>query len=106
MLARTPREIGAFVKETRRLKGLTQATLAARAGVSRSWLVSFEAGKRSLEIGLALDVLGNLDIRLDLQRVGESLSGHAKAETSAKGDLRIPTAEEALAHAAARKPPK
>ncbi|NGM23882.1 helix-turn-helix transcriptional regulator [Roseomonas stagni] len=66
MQVRTPRELGAFIRDTRKRQGLTQARLAERAGVSRSWVIDLEAGKHSLEIGLVLAVLDLLGIALHL----------------------------------------
>ncbi len=41
------RTLGAFIKDARTVQGLTQQQLAEQAGVSRSWLIGVEQGKRS-----------------------------------------------------------
>jgi HTH-type transcriptional regulator/antitoxin HipB len=62
---RTPRDIGALVRDRRQAAGLTQTALAEQAGVSRRWLAAIEAGKPGAEIGLLLRVLAALGTRLD-----------------------------------------
>lgn len=62
MFIRTPQDIGALLRETRKKAGLGQAELARRIGVSRQWVVEVERGKPRAEIGLvlrALNTLGN-----------------------------------------------
>jgi y4mF family transcriptional regulator len=46
--------------------GLTQAELAARAGVSRDWVNSFERGKRTVELALVLRLLDTLGIGIEV----------------------------------------
>lgn len=46
--------------------GLSQAELASRAGASRDWVNSFEAGKPTVELILVLRVLEALDLCLDV----------------------------------------
>jgi HTH-type transcriptional regulator / antitoxin HipB len=51
----------------RRLElGVSQAGLAARAGVSRDWVNSFERGKPTVELILVLRILEVLGLRLEL----------------------------------------
>jgi HTH-type transcriptional regulator/antitoxin HipB len=45
---------------------LTQAGLAARAGVSRKWIYEFEAGKPTAELRLILRVLEALGLALEI----------------------------------------
>jgi HTH-type transcriptional regulator/antitoxin HipB len=57
----------------RRLElGLSQAELASRAGVSRDWVNSFEAGKPTVELILVLKILEPLGLRLDVADVADS----------------------------------
>ena len=61
MLIRTARDLGAVIRDNRRLLGLGQQALADRIGVSRQWVVEVEKGKPRAEVGLvlrALDALG------------------------------------------------
>lgn len=60
--------LGIAVRQGREDAGLTQAELAARAGVSRPWLSQLENGKRSVEVGKVLAVLGALDLYMDIGR--------------------------------------
>jgi HTH-type transcriptional regulator / antitoxin HipB len=52
--------------------GLSQAELASRAGVSRDWVNSFEAGKPTVELILVLKILEPLGLRLDVADVADS----------------------------------
>lgn len=58
----TPVELGLYAQDRRRrVLRLSQGDLAQRIGVSRYWVMDFEAGRPGVEIGLvlkALDVLG------------------------------------------------
>jgi len=47
---------------------MSQAQLAAHAGVSRKWVYEFEAGKPSAELGLILRVLEALGLELEIAR--------------------------------------
>ena len=58
---RSPQRIGRGVRSARRASGLSQAEVAARAGVSREALTRLEAGKhvaRTDTLTAVLDVLG------------------------------------------------
>ncbi len=65
MLVNTPRDIGALVRHERRQADLSQAQLAERAGVSRQWIIGFEQGKSSAELGHVLRVVAAVGLRLD-----------------------------------------
>ncbi|GAB2472376.1 helix-turn-helix domain-containing protein [Xylanimonas ulmi] len=63
--ARSLPRLGSSVKSLRLARGLTQATLASSADVSRQTVVALEAGKtRGMEIGVILRVLDALDASL------------------------------------------
>jgi HTH-type transcriptional regulator/antitoxin HipB len=91
MQIRTPRALGAFVRDARKRRGMTQAQLADRARVSRTWVVDLEAGKRTLEIGLVMLVLEILGLIIKLEQA-RALGGHA----AAYGTLEIAPAETLL----------
>lgn len=95
MQIRTPRELGAFVRDARKRRGMTQAQLADRSQVSRTWVVDLEAGKRTLEIGLVMSVLEILGIIIELGQA-RALGGHAAAKAAAYGSLEIAPAEALL----------
>jgi HTH-type transcriptional regulator/antitoxin HipB len=60
------RDLGLFVRESRRDLGKTQAELADEARVSRRWLAALEAGKATAEFGLVLRTLQALGLELDV----------------------------------------
>ncbi|MDO8187752.1 helix-turn-helix domain-containing protein [Conexibacter sp. JD483] len=60
------RQLSLAVRRRRAELGLTQAQLAARARVSRQWVIDFEAGKETAELGLTLRLLDALDLHLQL----------------------------------------
>jgi HTH-type transcriptional regulator / antitoxin HipB len=66
MTVRSIRDLAAAVRGRRIDLGLSQANLAARAGVSRKWIYEFEAGKPKAELGLILRVLDALALSLEL----------------------------------------
>ena len=63
---RTSRDLGAAIRRARQDRGLSQAELAARAGVGRPWLSEVESGKRTAEIGRILLVVSALDLTMAL----------------------------------------
>ena len=61
----------ASVARGRRIElGLTQAELAARSGVSRDWVNSFERGKRTVEISLVFRLFDALGIGVEAADAG------------------------------------
>lgn len=78
MRVRSIRDLASAARGRRLDLGLNQAELAERAGVSRKWLVEFEAGKPSAELGLAMRVLDELGLALDVT---------SKADSSSSGGL-------------------
>lgn len=58
---------------------MSQAELAARAGVSRKWIYEFEAGKPNAEVGLLLRVLDALGLTLEVIPDGQ-------AEAASRGE--------------------
>lgn len=65
MSIRTPADLGAAIRERRKELKLDQAELAARIGVSRQWVISVEKGRSRTEIGLLLQALETLGLRLE-----------------------------------------
>lgn len=66
MKVRSIRDLAAVVRGRRRDLRLSQAELAARAGVSRKWIYQFEGGKPTAELRLILRVLDALGLALDV----------------------------------------
>ena len=57
-------EFGAFIREAREQKGLLQADIAEKLGVSRSYYAYIESGSREIYFTLAINICQvlNLDI--------------------------------------------
>ena len=66
MIVRSTHDLAVTVRGRRKDLGLSQADLAARAGVSRKWVYEFEAAKPTVEVGRLLQVLDALDLELHL----------------------------------------
>jgi HTH-type transcriptional regulator/antitoxin HipB len=66
MRIRSIHNLASAARGRRLALGLSQADLAARAGISRDWVNYFEAGKPTVELILVLRVLEALDLRLDV----------------------------------------
>ena len=62
----TPQEIGALIKQTRKVLGVTQKDLALTSGTGLRFVIDLEKGKETCEIGKALTVLQTLGIKLTL----------------------------------------
>jgi y4mF family transcriptional regulator len=63
----TVREAAAAIRELREDRGWSQSELAAKAGVSRSFLVDLEGGKPTVEASKLLDVFQALGFELALR---------------------------------------
>ncbi len=81
MLIRTPKDLGAVIRERRRELGWGQQALAGKIGVSRQWVIEIEKGKPRAEVGLVLRVLDALGVSLSLgggtmalSKTGDSVS--------------------------------
>jgi HTH-type transcriptional regulator/antitoxin HipB len=84
-------DLVAAVRGRRRQLGLSQAELASRAGVSRQWLVAFEAGKPTVELSLVLRLLDALGLRLALDERAEDAASTTGIDLDALlDDLRGP----------------
>lgn len=73
-------ELGAAVRLERHRRGLSQAELAATAGVSREWLVRLEGGAPRLEADKVLSILNALDIAVVPKEQQPTQSDIAKAQ--------------------------
>lgn len=72
------RDIAAAVRGRRQDLRLSQAELAARAGVSRAWLNAFEAGKPTAQLDLVIRLLDALDLRLALDDGDRTINDRAR----------------------------
>jgi HTH-type transcriptional regulator/antitoxin HipB len=66
MRIRTTAQLGAAIRDSRSASGLTQAALAARAGISRRTVIAIEQGHAAGEVGRILDVLDALSLDISL----------------------------------------
>jgi y4mF family transcriptional regulator len=62
----TPQQIGALIRQTRKILGVTQKDLALTSGTGLRFVIDLEKGKETCEIGKALTVLQTLGIKLTL----------------------------------------
>ena len=86
MIVRAPRDLGLLVREARRSQRLTQAHLAAKAGVSRDWVSALERGNSGAEFGRVLRTVNALELRLDVSP-GSTPSPRAKASAARLDDI-------------------
>lgn len=63
-----PADLGAFLRDRRQQRGLTQAELADELGISRRYVVEIEQGKPSLYTDRLFAVLRELDIVLKAEQ--------------------------------------
>ncbi|MFC4254639.1 type II toxin-antitoxin system Y4mF family antitoxin [Altererythrobacter xixiisoli] len=63
-----PQQIGKAVREARRSMGLRQDQLAGAAGVGLRFIVDLEAGKPTIQLGKAIQVLDALGCTLTMDR--------------------------------------
>lgn len=66
MIIANAEQLGALLRRARKDKAMTQADLAAVAGVSRQWVVAAEAGAPTARLDLVLDVLRAVDLVVDV----------------------------------------
>lgn len=70
-MMQTPNDLGQLIRLERRRQRLTQAQLAALAGVGIRFVRELERGKASCRLGLALTVLQTLGLSLSVQGRGD-----------------------------------
>jgi transcriptional regulator with XRE-family HTH domain len=58
-------EFGTFVREARERKGLYQADVAEKLGVSRSYYAFIEGGQRDIYLTLAVNLCRVLDLNIN-----------------------------------------
>jgi HTH-type transcriptional regulator/antitoxin HipB len=64
----TPGSLGAAIRHYRREAGLSQAELAERAGLHRSYLSDLEQGKETEQVRRILRILKQLGVRMTLEK--------------------------------------
>jgi len=87
MQIKSIRDLASTVRGRRQDLGLSQAEIAARAGVSRDWVNQIEAGKPKAEFGLVLRLLDALGLQLDT--VPRDQGGHLSTRGSVDLDALL-----------------
>lgn len=64
----TPESLGAAIRHYRTEAGLSQAQLAEKAGLNRTYLSNLESGKETEQIRRILRVLRQLGVRMTLDK--------------------------------------
>lgn len=64
----TPASLGAAIRHYRRQAGLSQAELAERTGLHRSYLSALEQGRETEQLRRILRVLKQLGVRMSLDQ--------------------------------------
>ena len=64
----TPASLGAAIRHYRREAGLTQAELAERTGLHRTYLSALERGQETEQLRRILRVLKQLGVRMSLDK--------------------------------------
>ena len=59
------KEFGAFIREARESKGIYQADIAEKLGVSRSYYTMIESGNREIYFSLAVNICAALDLNIN-----------------------------------------
>ena len=72
-LARTPKQVGNFVRRTRKNRGLSQTELGAATGLRQETISLIENGNPATKLETILSVLAALDLEF---RVGQRSKGH------------------------------
>jgi transcriptional regulator with XRE-family HTH domain len=70
---RSGQDLARTVAESRRERGLTQAQLAARAGVERTYLAKLEAGHVVQQVDRALALLRSLGVEVTAELHAEDV---------------------------------
>lgn len=80
MRIKTAGTLGELVRDQRKQHGWSQSQLAEKVGVSRLWVSQFENGKETVELGLVLKTLRELNLCLEV--------GKLKSNPFAEGPLK------------------
>lgn len=67
MIIKNSKDMGHMVRNTRKDKKITQAQLAAAAGVGVRFIVDLEAGKETIALNKALKVLTVLGLETEVK---------------------------------------
>jgi len=66
MHVRTARDLGAAIKQARKLRGFSQAAMAREVGVHQPKISAVERGAPGVRVGLILQILRTLDLAITI----------------------------------------
>lgn len=84
-IIKTPKDLGAVIRNRRKELAWDQAKLAAEVGASRQWVIDIEKGKPRAELDLALRALHALGLSLHTESPARKASGSAPVNTPSPG---------------------
>lgn len=90
MIIITPVDLAHAVRERRKQMRLSQGALARRANVSRTWLAELERGKPTAEVGLVLNTLLTLGLRVDVRDAAADSNAIAAPDAAAAPEAAQP----------------
>ncbi len=64
----TPESLGAAIRHYRKASGMSQAELAERTGLNRTYLSNLESGKETEQVRRLLRVLRQLGVRMTIDK--------------------------------------
>ena len=82
-------KLGGLIRDARKAQALTQADLAERAGVARSWLARVEAGHRGAELETLLRLLDALGLSLTLTTSTQQAQQAQQAQPGQAGSRAV-----------------
>lgn len=65
-IARSPRQIGNLIQKHRKMRGMSQTELAARAGLRQELVSKIENGQEGSKISSICDLLAALDLEMTI----------------------------------------
>lgn len=80
-IIKTPKDLGAVIRNRRKELAWDQARLAAEVGASRQWVIDIEKGKPRAELDLALRALHALGLSLHTESPARKAPGSAPVNT-------------------------
>jgi transcriptional regulator with XRE-family HTH domain len=88
----TTEDIGVIARQQRHRLRISQAQLAARAGVTRQWLTRFERGNAEVSLSKVFAVLRELDLRVRLD-AAEDVDNRLLAPTYESPRITMPAVD-------------
>lgn len=86
----TPTDIGLALRDGRRRLGLSQAQLAESLGKTQAWISEVEAGKGTARLGLVLEALSAVGVRLSTGLAGKPIASPIDDGVPDVRDIRTP----------------